>query len=330
MVRVTANRSVTLETVRLYIGHPGKITFLLRQIVDYNETTGAYSYFPVSSKTIDVTATAPAPPVLGESGIPNNNPNDLGAIYYLGINIPASGNYGIVIQCENGSSIFRNNEIATNPYPFTIPGVVSIIGNSAILASEGPTYYQRFYYFFYDMTVKLNTCPSSRATITPSTFTAPVISLTGNVMSSTVATSYQWYRDGNAISGAFNQTHTATESGIYRVAASFGGGCTLFSNEINFVATAVSNVDPDEIGLIVSPNPAISGQFNLQLETNTRSNLNITLVNVAGQQVYQQSIPNFIGRFSKTIKPAKLAAGMYYLQIQHDKKMYVRKVVIAD
>lgn len=325
MVRITASRPVTLETARLYIGNSGKITILLREIVSYNETTGAYQYFPVSSRTLDVTATAPTPPVHGAQ---NNDPNDPGAIYYLGINIPAAGNYGLVIQCENGASIFRNNQIPTNPYPFSIPGIVSITGNSAILASD-PEYFAKFYYFFYDMTVKLNNCPSNRVPVTALNIPTPVITLAGNVLTSTPADAYQWYRNGIAIA-AFTQNYTATETGVYKVNASFNGGCSLFSNEINVTTTPVTNVDPSKIGLQVSPNPARSGQFTIQLETTTRANLDISLLNTTGQKVYQQVKNNFVGRLSETIQPGKLSAGIYYLQVIHDNKMYVKKVIVID
>ncbi|MEI9913388.1 MAG: S8 family serine peptidase [Bacteroidota bacterium] len=326
MVRVSTSVPVSIQTARLYIGNSGKITFLLREIVSYNETTGAYNYFPVSSRTIDVTATAPTPPVLGGA---NNNPNDLGAIYYLGIDIPTPGNYGIVIQCQNGASIFRNNEIPVNPYPFTVPGIISITGNSAILAAD-PVYYQKFYYFFYDAAVKLAACPSGRVAITPTTVTAPTITITGNVLTSSSATGNQWYLNGSPVSGANSQTYTAVASGLYSAAVTNTNGCTLSSNEINFTLTPVINVDPDLIGLIVSPNPTTTGQFNVQLETNTRANLYITLANTAGQKVYQYTTQNFIGRLSKMIEPGKLSAGIYYLQVQHDKKMYVKKIVVTQ
>ncbi|MBL7742300.1 MAG: T9SS type A sorting domain-containing protein, partial [Chitinophagaceae bacterium] len=128
---------------------------------------------------------------------------------------------------------------------------------------------------------------------------------------------------------ATSQSYTATASGIYTVQTT-STGCTAISNEINFTATPVTNVDPSEIGLIISPNPTSTGQFNIQLETDTRSNLYISLVNTMGQKVYHSTTPNFIGRLSQTIRPGKLAAGIYYLQVQHDKKMYVKKIVVTQ
>lgn len=325
VVKITASIPLRLETARLYIGTSGKITFLLRQIVTVNPD-GSYSYYPIASKTIDVYATAPTTPVMGAQ---NNDPADQGAIYYLGLDFPTAADYYLVIQCENGASIFRNNNITTNPYPYTISGIVSLTGNSATLAGD-PDYYQKFYYFLYDATIRLNACPSARVAIVPTTIAPPVITITGNVLSSSAATGNQWLLGGTPIPGATGQTYTATASGNYTVQVTdAASSCTQTSNQINYTITAVPNVDPARIGLIVSPIPA-RGNFKIQLETTTKADLDISLINTAGLKVYHEAIPDFIGQLTKTIQPGKIAAGMYYLQIMHDKKMYIRKVVIIE
>ncbi|HEY6503306.1 MAG TPA: S8 family serine peptidase [Chitinophagaceae bacterium] len=323
----TSTPSVILQNARLYIGTSGKINFILRRIVSVNPD-GSYTYNAISTTTIDAYATAPTPPVLGAQ---NNDPNDNGAIYHLGIEFPTPADYYLIIQCTNGASIFRNNNLTGTTYPFSLPGIISITGNSAVDPGTppDPNYFQRFYYFFYNAEIRLASCPSPRTAVVATTATAPVITQTGNILSSTPASLYQWLRNGVAISGAVGQNYTPTESGTYKVNATDAGGCTLSSNEINVTITAVPNVDPDLIGMIISPNPTNTGYFNLQLETSTRDNLSISLINAMGQKVYQNTIPNFVGRFSQLVKPGKLSAGIYYLQVMHDKKMYVRKVVIA-
>ncbi|MCG2617861.1 S8 family serine peptidase [Terrimonas sp. NA20] len=327
IVKFTTSAPVTMQTARLYIGTPGKITFTLRQVTTEN-ADGSYSYYAISSKTIDVTATAPTPPVLGAS---NNNPADAGAVYYLGIDFPTPANYYLLITCSDGASIYRSNNItSTTHYPYTVPGVISITGNTATdPAGVDQNYFQKFYYFYYDIGLKLPYCASDRAAIVATTPTAPVITQNGNVLTSSVATGNQWYLNGFAVSGATEQTFTPTTNGIYTVAIS-SGACILTSNQINFTTTAVVNVDPDEIGMKVSPNPAPAGRFTLQLNTNTRSNLDISLLNMTGQQVYKEQIPNFSGRLSKQIEPARLSAGVYYLRVIHDKKSYIRKVVVLE
>jgi hypothetical protein len=329
-IRFTATIPTTLKTARLYIGHPGRINFHLRKIGSYNNSDGSYTYFPVSTTTLNVTATAPTPPTLGAQ---NNNPNDLGAIYYLGIVIPEAGDYILAVEFPDGTagaSIFRNNLITTTNYPYSIPGVITMTGNTAFDAANA-NYYQGFYYYFYNIAVEPAIgCPSARTAIVATTSTSPSISITGNVLTSTAATGNQWYFNGSPISGANNQTYTATATGSYKVETTDARNCRQFSNEISFTLTAVVNVNPSAIGMIVSPNPTTNGEFHLQFETRKKDNLSISLLNAVGQKVYNQQIPDFIGRYSKTIHPGKLSAGMYYLQVQHDNKMYTQKIFFAQ
>lgn len=49
----------------------------------------------------------------------------------------------------------------------------------------------------------------------------------GNLLlTSSVADSYQWYKDGVLISGAIGQTYTVTTNGVYKVSVSYGEGST--------------------------------------------------------------------------------------------------------
>lgn len=320
----TSVPSVTMQSARLYIGTPGKISFILRRIVSVNPD-GSYTYNPISTTTIDAYATAPTPPVMGAQ---NNDPNDLGAIYHLGIEFPTAADYYLIIQCTNGASIFRNNLITGTTYPQAIPGIISITGNSATDVND-PNFFQKFYYFFYNAEIRLGSCSSNRVAVVPTTATAPVITLTGNVLSSTIANTYQWLKNGAPVSGAVGQSYTPTESGTYKVNATDAAGCTLSSNEIVVTITAVPNVDPAEIGLVVSPNPTTTGEFQVQLETRKRADLSVALINTSGQKVYQYTVPAFIGRLSQTVKPGQLATGIYYLQVQHDGKMYIKKVAVV-
>jgi hypothetical protein len=68
----------------------------------------------------------------------------------------------------------------------------------------------------------------------------------------------------------------------------------------------------------------------MKLETRTRSNLDITLLNTTGQRVYHQHKTGFIGRLTQMVNPGKVAPGVYYLQVVHDKKRYIRKVIVLQ
>jgi len=60
------------------------------------------------------------------------------------------------------------------------------------------------------------------------------------ILTSTVGSGNQWYKDGVAISGATASTYTATQAGTYSVRVQYGTGCfTEFSNPI--VVTSATN-----------------------------------------------------------------------------------------
>jgi len=318
---VTFNNKVplTIESARLYIGSAGTITFTVADIVNYDTTSGSYQYYPYSSTTLNVYPTTPIPIPAGTSGNPIQ---DTGAIYYLNLPVPVAGDHAIIIDCENGANIFRNNNITNNPYPVGIPDAFTITGNSALMPGQ-PTLYQQYYYFFYNMQLVLNNCAGPRTPVLAKTGTPPVISISGNILSSTPAVAYQWYRNNIIIANATKQTDTAIISGAYTVVATDSIGCPSTSNQINYTATGGVGA----IQLKVSPNPN-SGQFRLQFETSTTSNVYITMINTLGQKVYESSYPNFSGFFDNQINVGYLSSDIYYVKVQVGSNSYIQKVVI--
>jgi hypothetical protein len=319
----------TIETARMYVAAPGTVLFrLVRLTTDFDYLNGDVEGFYWSDHPIEVYASAPNPPPITAPPTPNNDPLDLGNIYRLNINIPEAGTWAIIVESTGTSALYRNRDI-TSPtnYPYSIPGIITLEGNGAV-DSVNVNYNKGFYYFWYDMAVKVSGCTAARAAIVPTTPVAPSISVAGNVFTSTAATGNQWYKDGVLIPGEIAQTFTATADGSYTARINVSG-CTLISNAINFVFTAVQNVDPSQIGLIVAPVPA-RGRFRMQLETRTKADLDISLISTNGQQVYHKMVHGFIGQYSDFVEPGKAAAGVYYLRVVHDKKMYIRKVIMVE
>jgi hypothetical protein len=318
-VKFTNNVPVTIKSARLYIGHAGKITFIAADIASYNPTTGSISYFPISTTTIDVYATTPSPK---GGAVDGNNAADTGAVYFLNLPIPITGNHAIIIVCEDSANIFRNNNISSNPYPFTIPGVFSITGNSAINTANtaDTTFYRNYYYFFYNMEIQLANCPGPRVPVVATTATAPVISLSGKTLSSSIASGNQWYRNDSALDGATGQTFDLTLPGIYTDVVTDKIGCSLKSNAITYTPG-------NGIGLTVSPNPS-NGIFSIQFYVTEVSNTYITLTNALGQRVYSNSYPDVTGGFSQQINAGNLAAGIYFLKVIVGKQTYVKKILI--
>lgn len=320
-LKYTSQVPLILENVRLFTKNPGTVTIIVGDISPAGNT-----YTPLTSKTIDVYSTNPNP-APGDWTATAADAADLGGVFNVDLLLPAGSH--VIFVTAVGATVFRNNNVTGSPYPFTLPNVISITGNPATLAGD-PNYFQNFYYYLYDMKVRTAGCVSPKTAIVATTATAPTITQSNNVLTSSATSGNQWYKDGVAIVGATSQTYTPTENGSYRVQVTDAvSNCTLESNAIVFTTTAVPNVDPAEIALIVSPNPA-PGQFTIQLETRTKADLGITLINTTGQKVYQLKLPAFTGRLSRLVNPGKLAAGVYYLEIHHDRKMYIKKVIITD
>jgi hypothetical protein len=317
-INFTNSVPVTIESARLYIGYPGKITFDVADISNFDTTAGTYSLTVISETTINAYPTTPTP----KSGsVDGNNAADTGAIFWLGLSVPTAGNHIIYINCDT-ATIFRNNGITGNPYPFTIPGVFSITSNSAV-STASPTMYEQYYYFLYDMRIKTTDCPSTRTPVVASAGTAPVISLNNNVLTSTAAASYQWYINGNLIQGATRQTDTVNVTGSYTVVATDAFGCSQSSNAVPYASGKGG-----AISLLVHPNPS-HGVFGVNFVVNTADNVDISLFNALGQKVYDQPYPGFSGFFSGDINPGNLSSGVYMLKVLVGKTAYTQKVLIV-
>ncbi|MFT3824813.1 MAG: S8 family serine peptidase [Chitinophagaceae bacterium] len=324
-VRVNNSVPLTINTARLYIANAGKIKFTLANLATFSSTTGGYSYYPLYSTTIDVYPTTPTPQAGAVSG---NNASDTGAVYYLGLPVTDAGDHIIIVECLEGANIFRNNAVTGTNYPFSIPNVFSITGNSATVATaDSVNYYKGFYYFLYDVAIKLNNCPGTRVPIVAGTATAPTATQSGNILTASSGSAYQWYLNGSAITNAIAQSYNVVASGDYYVVVTDASGCAQASNHINVVYTATVDVNGTEIALKASPNPT-KGRFTLQFEVKTKDDLSIDVLNAVGQTVYRKTYGSFIGQFTEDINPGKLSSGMYILRIQHGQKTYIKKLLV--
>jgi hypothetical protein len=316
---------LTLESAKLYVGHSGQITFTLATLYSIDPNNG-YSYIPLTSTTIDVYATKQVP----QSGRVNVNAGDntdTGGIFYLNIPIPTPGNYILIAQCSDSTNLFLNSGITTNHYPVSIPGVFAVTGNSNKYdpnnAADSVTYFQKYYFPLYDIGIRLDACPGPRTAVTPATSAAPVITLAGDILTSSADSGNQWYVSDTVLAGSTGVTDTAKFPGLYyTVVTDPVTGCVLTSNKVSFTPGG-----SNPIGLSVSPNPS-TGVFQLQFFMTTANNTSIELYDALGQRVYEADYPNFSGLFSEQINTGYLASGMYVLRIVHGGSTYHTKLIV--
>jgi hypothetical protein len=311
---------LTLTSARLYAGYTGTVRFTLATLASFD--ANGYSYFPIDSFDVDVYATKQVPQT-GRVTVNAGQMTDTGAIYYLNLPIPNPGNYILITECLGNTNLFLNSDIASNPYPISIPGVFAVTGNSNKFNPNNTadtTFDQSYYFPLYDIGITLDECPGPRTAVTPTTETAPTITLTGNVLVSTADSGNQWYINDTLITGATGQMDTVHLPGVYYTTVTDPvTGCVLVSNKITY--------STGSIGLTIAPNPS-NGSFQLEFVFSTADNTAVEIYNMIGQRVYEQDLGSFSGLFSQQIDAINLASGIYVVKIIHGGSSYQQKILV--
>jgi uncharacterized delta-60 repeat protein len=131
----------------------------------------------------------------------------------------------------------------------------------------------------------------------------PVITASGNTLSSSANSGNQWYFNGNAIASATNATYQVTASGTYTVQVS-QNGCNSTSTPYQFVATAISGPGLWNGEVSIYPNPVVN-QLNLRNVGGRK--LSIQLIDIYGKTVRQWNT----AQTTTALDVTGLASGVY-------------------
>jgi hypothetical protein len=145
----------------------------------------------------------------------------------------------------------------------------------------------------------------------------PVITVVGNVFTSSATTGNQWFRDGQAITGATGQNYTATMNGSYTVSVTVNNCTSAPSQAVQFTTTAVGTIG--NAAFTVSPNPV---QTNLLLKYSSDTRQFVVWVHdMQGRMVIPKR--RFSGQL--VLNFSGLAAGLYKVMIedQRTKELYM-------
>lgn len=206
--------------------------------------------------------------------------------------ITAAGN---TTFCQGGSVVLNANTGTGYTYLWKLNSVViSGANTSSYTATQAGSY-----------TVTINgTATSSPTVVTVNPLpTTPTLVYTANVLSTTGGpyTTYAWYLNNTAITGATNATYTATQNGAYKVTVTNSFGCSATSTSIN--VTIVGIQDFSEKKIAVHPNPT-----NGLLHIEGIIPATVRIVSVEGKVLIEEQ--------NKTVVSiAELASGIYYLQL---------------
>jgi hypothetical protein len=119
----------------------------------------------------------------------------------------------------------------------------------------------------------------------------PTITANGTILASSSAAGYQWYLNGNIISGATSQFYTVTQNGFYQVVITDANGCTATSAPFNFSNMGTGGYDDLFTSFTVFPNPA--GDF-VTVSINDKGKgsirLDYSLLDCLGREVLQGTL----------------------------------------
>lgn len=159
--------------------------------------------------------------------------------------------------------------------------------------------------------------------------------LTGNAKLKTIlfaGNTYQWYKDGDIITGATSNMYMATAIGGYRVKETNVFGCFKNSNEIIVTNSCkLENIISDENLLQVFPNPASTSVTILMRENLFDSdNVQTVFYDNLGQKVWQQNASiNSLTSMVECILPSQLANGIYIVELSANNQQYRTTLVIS-
>jgi hypothetical protein len=176
-------------------------------------------------------------------------------------------------------------------------------------------------------------CNATSASTTISSIPLPTATITslGNLnicaagsvnlqANSGIGLSYQWKNGSSDITGATNQTCTATTTGTYKVVVFSSSGCSKTSSDVTVTWSCkegFSNSDVSIPTLSVYPNPN-DGQFmiNLTLSDDENQAATIQLMSMIGQIVYSEKTSFPDGTLKKEIViDQSEGEGMYLVRV---------------
>jgi hypothetical protein len=109
-----------------------------------------------------------------------------------------------------------------------------------------------------------------------------------------------------------------------------GSTATMFIDNIYFFKTGVGTNDVTFAKNLFTVDPSVSdANFRVNLTENVKGQAHITLTNIAGQVVYNQSVTSNGAAQTQTISTKGLAAGMYVVSVRDGATMQTEKIVVA-
>ncbi len=169
-----------------------------------------------------------------------------------------------------------------------------------------------------------NPTTANSNTFTIQTFSTPVITKAGNVLTSNIPSGNQWYRNGVLLPGATGQSYTATVNGTYTVTNS---GVPCYSAPVTVIVSGIYDNEDNTYSLVLFPNPA-TNNVNISFTTAEPENFFIKIQNTTGAVVYSEATGRVSGEYVKQIELTGFPKGAYAVSVRGLSRETTRRFVV--
>ena len=137
--------------------------------------------------------------------------------------------------------------------------------------------------------------------------------------------SYQWFMDGQIITGANSRTLMINENGFYTVEVTYPDGCVTMSEELLVDNLLSTNTIEQIRSMTVQPNPA-EDFLTLSLETENFEAFDLKITDIAGKVFYFQPI-EVSGQAQFKIDLQAFPSGVYLLMLSDGHATQTQQIV---
>ena len=155
---------------------------------------------------------------------------------------------------------------------------------------------------------------------------APIVTVSGNVLTSSAPTGNQWYFEGTAIPGATGKNYTViSNTGYYWCVVTLNGCSSPISNKVWVVLTGQQEVQGSNFSIYPVPN---DGKFTVSITSAVQESYSILVYNQLGSKIFELSDVQVNGTFEKQIDLRPVANGIYTVVFLNSEHKVVRKVLV--
>ena len=139
---------------------------------------------------------------------------------------------------------------------------------------------------------------------------APIISDFGNILTTALGYSYEWFWEGTSLSNSDSNSIEVNQAGYYHVVVTDSNGCSASSDSLFINLVSVNEYEDDQI--LFYPNPA-GDVLNVVVQENTDLFFELVLTNIYGQIVITPI--KLDGKKEIEIGVQQLPKGVYFLNL---------------